>query len=110
MANFRGRPEDASNRNGDLLRNLTTLKTLAKATPPGTLEHKVVDYLAPYAMVIFDEHIQTGRMFVWLATLGVPNKSRPMFELSKANDPEWFSFFANQFRLTWEKAIDPPQS
>ena len=59
-------------------------------------------------MVAFDEEREMGRMFVWLATLGVPNKSRPMFELTNAADPEWFTFFANQFRLTWNKAVEAP--
>lgn len=108
MANLRGRHEDKAHRKTDLVRNLSTLASLASRTPPGKLERKVIDYLGPYTMVAFDEELETGRMFVWLATLGVPNTNRPMFELSKTNDLGWFTFFADQFRLTWNKAAEPP--
>jgi hypothetical protein len=106
MANLRGRREDELCRPDDLNRSLYTLSSLAK-TSPGTLECKVIDYLALYTMVSFDAEIGTGRMFVWLATLGIPNTQRPMFELTVNDDPEWFGFFAQQFELTWNKATEP---
>lgn len=107
MVNLRGRPEDITHRRTDLERNLAILKLLASKAPPGRLELRVLDYLAPYTMVAFDPNLQTGRMFVWLAAIGVPNTKRPMFELTKNNDPEWFDFFTQQFELTWEKASEP---
>ena len=47
MAHLRGRPEDMSHLDADLRRSLSTLASLAKRTPPGKLEVKVLDYLAP---------------------------------------------------------------
>lgn len=101
MLNLRGNPDDTPNRRTDLKRNIEILENISRKKATGKLEVKVVDYLAPYTIVAYDSQLPTGRLFVWLGSIGVPNSERPMFSLSRSADPEYFNFFLNQFELTW---------
>lgn len=101
MLNLRGKPEDVSSRRTDLKRNIEILDAIARKTAVGKLEVRVLDYLAPYTLVAYDPQLPTGRLFVWLGSIGVPNSDRPMFSLTRSGDPDWFEFFLNQFELTW---------
>lgn len=106
MAAFRGIDLDEQTLNSNLKRNLMTLANLSKATPPGKLEFRVVDYLAPYTMYFFDPKIPSGRVFAHMSTFRVSNnRFRPTFKLTRKDDNLWVEHFLSQFETVWEEAI-----
>ncbi|MEK6325828.1 MAG: DUF4062 domain-containing protein [Acidobacteriota bacterium] len=101
MLNLRGNPEDIPNRRSDLKRNIEILRTISRKPAQGSLEVRAIDYLPPYTVVAYDIDQPSGKLFVWLGSIGIPNSERPMFSLVRSVDPVWFDFFVNQFSLTW---------
>lgn len=105
MAAFRGKSRTSKNKlNKELEDNLDRLEEIKKERPNAKFEYKVIDYLAPYTMYIYDPHLSIGKMRVRLSALEVPNDERPTYYLTKKDDEFWFLFHLNQFDIAWEKA------
>lgn len=105
MAAFRGLDLEEETLNSNLRVNLKILDNLSKGTPPGKLEFRVVDYLAPYAVYFFDPHLPSGHMFAHMSTFRVQNNLfRPSFRLTRKEDNLWVEHFLNQFETIWEEA------
>jgi len=104
MAAFRGKlkPEVI---NSILERNLSILVALANENTPGKLEFRVVDYLAPYTMYIFDPQLPDGYLLAPLSTFRIDNiHKRPTFKLICKRDELWFRYFVQQFEKVWSEA------
>jgi hypothetical protein len=107
MAAFRGKDITEGDLNDDLMRNLRRLGSIERANSTGKLEVKVIDYLAPYVMYIFDPHLSTGQIIIRLSTLHVPNNMRPIIKITRSKDLEWFNFYLQQFEIAWQAAETP---
>ncbi|WP_375467263.1 hypothetical protein [uncultured Nostoc sp.] len=107
MAAFRGKDLSESDLNNDLLRNLRRLDSIAISSTVGKLEIKVIDYLAPYVMYIFDPHLSSGQIIIRLSTLRVPDNMRPIIKITRSQDLEWFNFYVEQFETAWQMAVYP---
>jgi hypothetical protein len=106
LAIFRGRSDDVKYLKDNLFTNLRILSDLQQITPPGSLDVRTSDYIAPYTLVAIDPDLPNGSMVVWLAYFRTPNAMRPMFELLRQRDDKWFDYFMKQFELVWSEA-DP---
>jgi hypothetical protein len=102
MAAFRAKDLSESDLNDDLIRNLKRLDTIARSNSTGKLEIKVIDYLAPYVMYIFDPHLSSGQIIMRLSTLRVPDATRPIIKITRSKDLEWFNFHLQQFETAWQ--------
>lgn len=107
MAAFRAKDLTPDELNDDLLRNLRRLDNMANLKAAGKLEFKVIDYLAPYVMYVFDPHLPTGQILMRLSTLRVPEVMRPIIRITRKSDPDWFDFFVQQFETAWNSAVRP---
>lgn len=101
MAAFRTRDADIDRLNHTLRTNLMHLADLVKRKPPGKLTVRVADYLPPWYLAAVDPHRSSGYMLVRLNSFRDPDASRPTFDLTVANDREWFQFFVEQFEAVW---------
>jgi hypothetical protein len=104
MAAFRCKNLSESDLNEDLMRNLKRLDRIESSNVAGKLEVKVIDYLAPYVMYIFDPHLPSGQIVMRLSTLHVPDTMRPIIKISRSQDLEWFNFYLQQFEIAWQAA------
>lgn len=107
MAAFRGKDLSESDLNNDLLRNIRRLDSIAISSTVGKLEIKVIDYLAPYVMYVFDPHLSSGQIIMRLSTLRVPDTMRPIIKITRSQDLEWFNFYVEQFETAWQMAVSP---
>ncbi len=86
-------------------RSLFHLNQLSKRiTTSGKIEYRVVDFLSPYGVKVFDPHLSTGRIFVTLETFRTAPPKRPYFEITRNEDEKIFDFFAEQFEMIWQTA------
>ena len=104
MAAFRGKDLNEKDLESDLRRNLTRLSAINAKAPQGKFECRVVDYLAPYTMYIFDMGLSSGMMLVRISTLRTSNTMRPTFRLTQKEDLKWFEFHVEQFETAWKEA------
>ncbi|MBH8564473.1 hypothetical protein I8748_20185 [Nostoc sp. CENA67] len=107
MAAFRAKDVSESDLNNDLLRNIRRLDSIAISSKVGKLEIKVIDYLAPHVMYIFDPHLSSGQIIMRLSTLRVPDTMRPIIKITRSQDLEWFNFYVEQFEIAWQMALPP---
>lgn len=90
--------------NKDLEDNLDRLEEIKKGRPTAKFEYKVIDYLAPYKMYIYDPHLSNGKIVVKLSAFETSGAERPTYDLTKKDDEFWFTFHLNQFEIAWKKA------
>ena len=102
MAAFRTRHGNVDKIKEELSANLRELQNLAKQQLRGKLEVRVIDYLAPWTIYVFDPHLDEGQMIVRLTPFRAPK--RPNFKLSARKDKKWFQYFLSQFEAVWEQA------
>jgi hypothetical protein len=107
MAAFRGKDLSEKDLESDLRRNLARLSAINSHAPQGKFECRVVDYLAPYTMYIFDMGLSSGIILVRISALRTPNTMRPTFRLTQKDDSKWFEFHAEQFETAWKEATPP---
>lgn len=107
MAAFRGKDLSESDLNHDLLRNIKRLESIATSQTAGKLEIRVIDYLTPHVMYIFDPHLSSGQIIMRLSTLRVPDTMRPIIKITRNQDLEWFNFYIEQFEIAWQMAMPP---
>lgn len=102
MAAFRAGPRvTEEDLEADLRRNLNRLQRLSAA---GHLECRVIDYLGPYVLYLFDPLSSHGHAIVRLANFRGSNDDRPTFELDPERDQLWFAYFRRQFEMVWDAA------
>jgi hypothetical protein len=105
MAVFRAKHLKETEIDAILCRNLTILADLASENLSGKLEYRVVDYLAPYTMYVFDPKLSSGYLLAPMSTFRVSNvHRRPTFKLTCRHDKEWFDYFVDQFEQVWNEA------
>lgn len=104
MAAFRARSLSDTTLNDDLLRNLKRLSDISNLDSANNLEVKVIDYLAPYVMYVFDPHLSSGQIIIRISTLRVPDNMRPIIKITRSKDLEWFNFHLQQFETAWQEA------
>jgi hypothetical protein len=107
MAAFRAGRKTDSDLDSDLQRNLNRLSSMSSA---GRLEYRVIDYLGPYVLYIFDPSTDGGHAIVRLANFRGSTFDRPMFELNADSDSVWFAYFRREFEAVWEAASPWPGS
>jgi hypothetical protein len=106
MAAFRAGRVAHSDLDSDLQRNLNRLRSMSSA---GRLEHRVIDYLGPYVLYIFDPFSDSGYAIIRLANFRSSNFDRPTFELYADRDLLWFAYFRREFEAVWESASIWPE-
>jgi len=84
--------------------NLTMIASGLKSTGRGTVEIKVLDRVFTTGYFIVDPLGPRGRMIVQLYLYHIDPEDSPLFELSKEEDPQWFSTYLNQFEMAWSDA------
>lgn len=104
MAAFRSENATEDSLDTDLIRNLARLERLATRSGPGRLEYRVIDYLGPYVLYLYDPLTSHGRAQVRLTTFRGLNSLRPTFELQASRDREWFGHFVSQFEQLWDNS------
>lgn len=104
MHAFRNKRQNSDESNAILKSNIHLLNTIGKTVPHGSLEVKTVNYLPPYTIVAIDPELPQGLMFVRLLPFRTANDNRPVFKLTRKDDPEWFEYFVKQFLSVWEAA------
>jgi hypothetical protein len=78
---------------------------ISEKSTGGKLEIRVLDYLAPYAMIGIDPNSRTGALQMRLTAWHAPRtEDRPLIELSRSQDGEWFEHFIGDFEKMWEEA------
>lgn len=102
MAAFRAGPRvTEDDLDADLRRNLTRLQRMATS---GDLEVRVIDYLGPYVLYLFDPLTNHGHAIVRVTNFRGTNDDRPTFELDAEKDQLWFAYFRRQFETVWAAA------
>ncbi len=105
MAAFRSQSRINKNKlNKNLEDNLELLEEIKKRWPSAKFEYKVIDYLAPYTMYMYDPYHSTGKIMVKLSAFEANMDERPAYYLTKQDDAFWFQFHLNQFETAWKKA------
>lgn len=103
IAAFRG-DRSAEEINVLLNKSLSDIEQLAKRMTNGKVEYRVIDYLPPYNIEVFDPQLPSGRMLVRLAAFRTSTFIRPLFELTAKDDNAWFNFFLEQFETLWKES------
>jgi hypothetical protein len=73
---------------------------------PGRCEVKLIDTLLPYSLIMA-ERKHSGAIQIEIHSYRHAPEERPNVLLSRESDPQWFSFFSQQFNEAWENAKKP---
>jgi len=84
--------------------NLETIASRIKRTEKGSMEIRVLDRVFPTGYLITDPSSSRGQMIVQLYLYCWSAETAPLFELSKTDDPQWFSTYFYQFEKAWNDA------
>lgn len=94
----------------DLQNSLDTLGDISHIASQnftkGKLEIRVIDYLAPYTLYVFDVDQPTGWAQSRLSSLHGVHTNRPTYRLTKKKDAVWYDYHVEQFEIAW-KLADP---
>jgi hypothetical protein len=101
MAAFRSGRITRSDLDADLQRNLNRLLNMSSV---GNLEYRVIDYLGPYVLYLFDPFSDSGYGMIRLANFRGSTFDRPTFELNADRDLFWFAYFRREFEAVWGAA------
>lgn len=72
----------------------------------GSLEVRVVDYIAPQKLYVADPQSFDGELIVVLGTFRASTMFAPHLRVNRADDLPMFEFFRQQFEQYWEAAYD----
>ena len=88
-----------------LQQNLQLIHEMIPPSRPDMLQLRVIDYLGPYTMYVFDRHSRSRQMLLHLSSFhGKDAWDRPTLKLTRSKDFRWFEYFANQFQRVWDVA------
>lgn len=103
MAAFRAGLSSAGQLNATLEANLRQIYGLIPLSRPEMVELRVVDYLGPYTMYIFDRYSRSGQMLLHISSFhGRDPWDRPTLSLTRSGNTAWFEYFAHQFQRVWD--------
>jgi hypothetical protein len=83
--------------------NLATLASRLASGKDGSVEIRVIDRVFPTGYFITDPSSPQGQMIVQLYLYHIDAEEAPLFELSRADDAEWFSVYMRQFEQAWSE-------
>jgi hypothetical protein len=101
MAVFSETDRDLDEFNRVIEGNLATVSRLARSTPAGKLDVRVINYFPGLNITAIDPDLPTGRMLVRMVSF---RNRYPTFELTRAEDGKWFDFLVQQFEAVWKEA------
>jgi hypothetical protein len=102
MAAFRSGVMTTEQLSQTMLSNLRVLLLSTPASIRGSLEVRVVDYLAPYTLYAYDPDGAKGVLDIRLPNFRGSHWVRPTFRVSRERDGDWFEHFRAQFADLWE--------
>jgi hypothetical protein len=105
MAAFRANFNSSQQSNATLEANLRQIYELIPPSRPQMLELRVVNYLGPFTMYVFDRYRKSGQMLLHLSSFhGKYAWDRPTISLSRSSNTDWFEYFTHQFQRVWDVA------
>lgn len=104
MAAFRSHHSSEKEINDQIDMVLSRFAKLSTRYSSELLDVRVIDYVPPYSIIVFDPYESAGHMFVRLTSFRSANERRPFFELSNRYSTASFEFFRNEFETIWEQA------
>jgi hypothetical protein len=88
--------------------NLATLASRLASGKDGLVEIRVIDRVFPTGYFIADPNSPQGQMIVQLYLYNIDAEEAPLFKLSRADDPRWFSLYMRQFEQAWIEGTEFP--
>lgn len=104
MGAFFSRSRDTASLKNTIESNIKMLSKLGNKVKAGRLEIRSLNCIPPYMFIAIDPHLPTGSIFIQPTSFRVPREYAPAFELQRADDQEWFSYFLSQFESIWDES------
>lgn len=87
-----------------LYRFVEELRLEKKNAKVGSLSVRLLPYAPSIQIISLDAKKKHGRLFIEIYPSKMATKMTPIFEVTHADDKEWFNFFIEQFEQMWKNA------